>query len=624
MSVNLSLFAGAGWQFFTDNGVPLSGGLLYTYAAGTTAPETTFIDNGGATQNTNPIILDAAGRPPSEIWLSANTSYKFVVKTSIGTLIRTYDNIPGANDSTSLDNFIVALANTSNIAQGDALVGFKQANANIILTGAVGKTVHDKLTEFVSVKDFGAVGDGVTDDTAAIQAALDAVINLGNANQDPKVLYFPIGQYLVTQITIGYITGGTGSAATKDAYYKNIYCDGVILGTNATDAIVKIEGALGCNFNSLRVTNLSTAVGSIAVKASRSYIVNWNNCRFKGGQYAHLLQGNLNNYYGCAFNEASLGGFAIVGNTANCVNNAAYSCDFEKNAGWGIYVNRTSGTPYADLVCRSCYFESNDLGHVRIYNNLGDVSFESCYLAMNDDLIDGIVIGGTLTSSTSNATRIENCLFYANNSALSFNCVARASGTAITAMGGIKYTSNVLAGLTNSNTVLGFTQAYSGSVNSALQNAINLYNQNRYVNIKNYDFSTLTGGAATAPTLWTAAGGTTLTSGTTISEYGFGNSIIIDTNYAYQLLTIRAYTLYEISYYAKTSAGTATAGVQIFNSALSSSLWVGPTTTSTTSILLTGYWFSDSNTSVNILLRKVGAGADTVSFSEVRMNDKSN
>ena len=94
MSVNLSLFAGAGWQFFTDNGVPLSGGLLYTYAAGTTTPETTYTDNTGTTQNANPIVLDAAGRPPYEIWLTTNTTYKFVIKTStLSSFEKSFDDV---------------------------------------------------------------------------------------------------------------------------------------------------------------------------------------------------------------------------------------------------------------------------------------------------------------------------------------------------------------------------------------------------------------------------------------------------------------------------------------------------------------------------------------------------
>jgi len=95
MAVNLSSLGGAGWQFFDNNGAPLSGGKLYTYAAGTTTPATTYTSVSGATANPNPIILNSAGRPPSQIWLDNNATYKFVLTTSTDIVLWTMDNIPG-------------------------------------------------------------------------------------------------------------------------------------------------------------------------------------------------------------------------------------------------------------------------------------------------------------------------------------------------------------------------------------------------------------------------------------------------------------------------------------------------------------------------------------------------
>lgn len=95
MSVFLSPIGGAGWQFFNNDGTVLSGGKLYTYAAGTTTPKVSYTTSAGNIAHSNPIILDSAGRVPGgEIWLLAST-YKFSLNTSADVLIATYDNISG-------------------------------------------------------------------------------------------------------------------------------------------------------------------------------------------------------------------------------------------------------------------------------------------------------------------------------------------------------------------------------------------------------------------------------------------------------------------------------------------------------------------------------------------------
>lgn len=73
-----------------DSGLPLSGGLLYTYAAGTSTPLTTYSDSALTTPNSNPVVLDTAGR--ATLYLSA-ASYKLVLKTAAGVTIRTQDNV---------------------------------------------------------------------------------------------------------------------------------------------------------------------------------------------------------------------------------------------------------------------------------------------------------------------------------------------------------------------------------------------------------------------------------------------------------------------------------------------------------------------------------------------------
>lgn len=106
MSINISYLAGAGAQFFDSNGDPLAGGLLYTYNAGTTTPVSTYTSRSGVAFNTNPIVLNSAGRTPAEIWLEGGVLYKFVLKDSTFVQIGSYDNIPAVNDPTTTNNLI--------------------------------------------------------------------------------------------------------------------------------------------------------------------------------------------------------------------------------------------------------------------------------------------------------------------------------------------------------------------------------------------------------------------------------------------------------------------------------------------------------------------------------------
>lgn len=86
-------------QFFTSTGKPLSGGLLYTYAAGTSTPQATYVDSTGLIQNANPIPLDSTGSPSNGsvqvgVYL-ANQSYKFIATNSFGAQQWTQDGVTG-------------------------------------------------------------------------------------------------------------------------------------------------------------------------------------------------------------------------------------------------------------------------------------------------------------------------------------------------------------------------------------------------------------------------------------------------------------------------------------------------------------------------------------------------
>lgn len=89
MSASLSpspIFQGIGF-----GGLPVPSGKLFTYAAGTSTPQATYVDSTQTTQNSNPVILNANGQ--ANVWLNPVLSYKFILQDALGNLIWSVDQI---------------------------------------------------------------------------------------------------------------------------------------------------------------------------------------------------------------------------------------------------------------------------------------------------------------------------------------------------------------------------------------------------------------------------------------------------------------------------------------------------------------------------------------------------
>lgn len=304
------------------------------------------------------------------------------------------------------NNIEVVTINTLPLGATDAsLVNFAPAGA-----GAVARTAQDKMVETVSVKDFGAVGDGVADDTAAIQAAIDYVAGLGGG-----VIRLPSGNYRCNVVIKDNVTLTSLSTGTF-GYLASGTSKGVILTQAAAGFVVDTPATgiancavVGINFKGL---GAGTAGGGI-----RFQNVGWSavkQCHFDTFADQAILKnaGNANTFEDILTTNVLLNRTRSVVN--GCIELAGGADDFLSR----IEANPSLTSGVSDANLRVCGIVIKAF-NVFASNCIGEFADYGIY-------------------TTGNFCRLVNCRadlnkgggFYCNGGSLYSNCLALNNGQA--------------------------------------------------------------------------------------------------------------------------------------------------------------------------------------------------
>lgn len=321
-------------------------------------------------------------------------------------------------------------------------------------TGAVAGTVQNKLREIVSVKDFGAVGDGITDDTTALNKAF-AIIN--------ATVFIPRGTYLFTSDLAAPVCAaiiGEGQfasilkpgasctrglsigSATYPGYFARFGLNG-ILTTNAIGIFFGEASSIGCRAEEIYVQNF-TGASAIAYR------------------FGDVLKSHFKKL--TAFQSQT--GFKLQGVTGSFPTTLHFeTCGASSITGIGESVITAYGTIHTN-----CWYESCGAEGVKIVaagSDVEKINWNSCWFEANNGNVNTkyhFVCGDNVSVRTMRAVSVDNCYFDTNT-----------GGTAAKAI------------QMNGSTVGGFRIAYPEFV-SSYANSISIENE-AYGTIDSWNFA---------------------------------------------------------------------------------------------------------------------------------------
>ena len=372
--------------FLDIDGQPLDAGYIYLGVANQATeanPIQAYWDAALSVPATQP-ILTRAGFPvnagvPARVYV--NSDYSIVVKNRNGFQV--------FSSPIATDRFNDAVVN---IDSSD--VSFLQAG-----TGAVARTAQAKMRDVVSVKDFGAVGDGVADDTAAIQAAINAKASSGGA------INFPAGTYKITSSLTWYNTVsadkpgiafvGEGRDSTV---FKSYIVNGPVLDIRGTKSFA--SGGTGSRFfNGGGIYGIQFDGTNAAGASDAIYVQGW--------QYAEIVDCYITTFPRDGIRQWIDAGFPNADYSSSTIR--LVDSWFWNNKGFGI--NQTGPIGAWMWEYNKCLFGYNGDG---VYVSSSNNAFLSCSFVGNGWDASSNVIGSGIhikVGYTSNINRLTvyNC-----------------------------------------------------------------------------------------------------------------------------------------------------------------------------------------------------------------------